>query len=205
MGIYGTYVLPRLVHLACSTEPTTLQREKLVPLAAGRVLEIGIGSGLNLPYYDPDSVSKVWGVDPSPELMKRAARAANEVPFEVELVTAPGEEMPLDSDSFDTVVITYTMCSIPDTASALRETARVLKRGGRLLFCEHGTAPDASVRRWQNRVNPIWRRFSGGCHLNRDIPSLIRSGGFTIASLETMYLPGWRPGSFNYWGVATPR
>ncbi len=169
------------------------------------MLEIGIGSGLNLPYYDPDSVSKVWGVDPSPELMKRAARAANEVPFEVELVTAPGEEMPLDSDSFDTVVITYTMCSIPDTASALRETARVLKRGGRLLFCEHGTAPDASVRRWQNRVNPIWRRFSGGCHLNRDIPSLIRSGGFTIASLETMYLPGWRPGSFNYWGVATPR
>ncbi len=182
-----------------------LQREKLVPLVRGRVLEVGIGSGLNLPFYDPTKVTKVWGLDPSPEMIEMASDAAKGVPFDVEFVSAGGEEIPLDSDSFETVLMTYTLCTIPDSEPALREMARVLKQGGKLLFCEHGVAPDASVRRWQNRINPIWRRMGGGCHLNREIPDLIRQGGFEIEGMEKMYIPGWRPASFNYWGAAAAR
>ena len=202
MGLYGKYVLPRVVHLACSARPKMRQREKLVPLASGRVLEVGMGSGLNLPFYDARRVTKVWGLEPSPEMSKMASAAVEAVAFDVEFVSAGGEQIPLDSESFDTVLMTFTLCTIPDTERALREIARVLKRGGQLLFCEHGAAPDAGVRRWQNRINPLWRRLAGGCHLNRDIPGLIRRGGFEITRMDTMYIPGWRPASFNYWGAA---
>ena len=205
VGLYGRYVLPRIVHLTCGTKPVMRQRQKLVPLAKGRVLEVGIGSGLNLPFYDRVSVEKVWGLDPSRELTELATNATDEVPFEVEFVAAGAEEIPLDSNCFDTVVLTYTLCTIPHTEPALREIARVLKPSGELLFCEHGAAPDASVRRWQDRLDPLWRRIGGGCRLNREIPSLIRHGGFEITRLETMYIPGWRPASFNYWGSATAR
>lgn len=205
MGLYARYVLPRVIHLTCGAKPTMRQRQKLVPLARGRVLEVGIGSGLNLPFYDSAKVTEVWGLDPSPELTEMASGAARGVPFDVELVSAGAEEIPLDTDAFDTVVLTYTLCTIPDTASAFREIARVLKPGGELLFCEHGLAPDASVRRWQDGLNPIWRRLGGGCHLNRDIPGLIERGGFEIRGMETMYIPGWRPASFNYWGSAAAR
>ncbi len=205
MGLYGRYVLPRIVHLACGTKPTMRQREKLVPLARGRVLEIGIGSGLNLPFYDPDHVTKVWGLDPSQEMTAMASDAAKAVPFDVEFVPAGSEDIPLDGNSFDTVLMTYTLCTIPDSEPALREMARVLRPGGRLLFCGHGAAPDTSVRRWQDRVHPVWRRLGGGCHLNRDIPDLIRQGGFEVTEMETMYIPGWRPASFNYWGAAAAR
>lgn len=181
------------------------QRQKLVPLAQGKVLEVGIGSGLNLPFYDPAKITKVWGLEPSPEMSAMAAMAAREVPFEVELVSAGGEAIPLDSDCFDTVVMTYTLCTIPESEAALREMARVLKPDGELLFCEHGVAPDAPVRRWQERINPIWRRLSGGCHLNRDVPALLQQGGFEITRMEMMYVPGWRVASYNYWGVAAVR
>ena len=202
MGLYGKYVLPRVVHLACSARPNMRQREKLVPLASGRVLEVGMGSGLNLPFYDARRVTKVWGLEPSPEMSKMASAVVEAVAFDVEFVSAGGEQIPLDSESFDTVLMTFTLCTIPDAERALREIARVLKRGGQLLFCEHGAAPDAGVRRWQNRINPLWRRLAGGCHLNRDIPGLIRRGGFEITRMDTMYIPGWRPASFNYWGAA---
>ena len=202
MGLYRKYVLPRVVHLACSARPNMRQREKLVPLASGRVLEVGMGSGLNLPFYDARRVTKVWGLEPSPEMSKMASAAVEAVAFDVEFVSAGGEQIPLDSESFDTVLMTFTLCTIPDAERALREIARVLKRGGQLLFCEHGAAPDAGVRRWQNRINPLWRRLAGGCHLNRDIPGLIRRGGFEITRMDTMYIPGWRPASFNYWGAA---
>ena len=202
MGLYGKYVLPRVVHLACSARPNMRQREKLVPLASGRVLEVGMGSGLNLPFYDARRVTKVWGLEPSPEMSKMASAAVEAVAFDLEFVSAGGEQIPLDSESFDTVLMTFTLCTIPDAERALREIARVLKRGGQLLFCEHGAAPDAGVRRWQNRINPLWRRLAGGCHLNRDIPGLIRRGGFEITRMDTMYIPGWRPASFNYWGAA---
>lgn len=202
MGLYRKYVLPRLVHLACSGEPTTKQRMKVVPQARGRVVEVGIGSGLNLPFYDPDSVVKVWGVDPSPEMTAMAVDAAKGVSFSVEVVLAGGEEIPLDGSSFDTVLCTYALCTIPDPVAAVREMARVLAPGGRLLFLEHGLAPDAGVRRWQRWIDPAWRRLGGGCRLNRDIPDLLRQGGFEITGMEAMYIPGWRPASYNYWGAA---
>ena len=203
MGFYGRYVLPKVVHLACSAKPTMRQREKVVPLAKGRVLEVGVGSGLNLQYYDPKNVTKLWALDPSKEMVRLASRAARSVNLEVDFIGLPGEEIPLESGSVDTVVMTYTLCTIPDTLPALRQMARVLKPGGELIFCEHGAAPDASVRRWQDRVDPLWKRLAGGCHLNRPIPDLIEQGGFKIKGIETMYTPGWRPVSFNYWGTAS--
>lgn len=205
MGLYSRFVLPRVIDVVCSTRPTMRQREKVVPSAHGRVLEVGIGSGLNLPYYDASAVERVVGLDPSPEITRMALGAAARAPFEVEFLTAGSEDIPLDAKSVDTVLVTYTLCTIPRAVQALREMARVLKPGGRLLFCEHGLAPDANVRRWQERINPVWRRVGGGCHLNRDIPALLREGGFEIEDLETMYLPGWRPATFNYWGRATAR
>jgi len=204
MGFYDRHILPRAVHFACSGRPQARQRAKVVPRARGRVLEIGIGSGLNLPFYDAARVSKIWGLDPSPEMRARAAKVARGVPVDVELLGLAGDAVPLEDASVDTVVITYTLCSIPEPEPALREAARVLRPGGELLFCEHGEAPDASVRRWQRRLTPIWSRLGGGCQLGRPIPVIIERSGFKLTGLETMYLPGWRPASFNYWGAATP-
>lgn len=202
MGIYREHVLPHLVHFACGLKPIMRQREKVVPLAQGCVLEVGVGSGLNLAYYDARRVSKVIGLDPSPEMTRKAARSARRVPIEVEFVNAPAESIPLASGSVDTALVTYALCTIPETGPALREISRVLRPGGQLVFCEHGLAPDAKLRKWQDRMTPVWKCLAGGCHLNRDIPALIEQGGFRIVSMETMYLPGWRPATFNYWGIA---
>lgn len=202
MGIYREHVLPHLVHFACGLKPIMRQREKVVPLAQGCVLEVGVGSGLNLAYYDARRVSKVIGLDPSPEMTRKAARSARRVPIEVEFVNAPAESIPLASGSVDTALVTYALCTIPETGPALREISRVLRPGGQLVFCEHGLAPDAKARKWQDRMTPVWKCLAGGCHLNRDIPALIEQGGFRIVSMETMYLPGWRPATFNYWGIA---
>jgi ubiquinone/menaquinone biosynthesis C-methylase UbiE len=204
MGVYGEFVLPHFVHFVCGFKPVMRQREKVVPLAQGRVLEIGVGSGLNLPYYDAGKVSKVIGLDPSPEMTRKAMRAARRAQVDVEFIDAPAESIPLASASVDTALVTYALCTIPQTAPALREIARVLRPGGRLVFCEHGLAPDANVRKWQRRITPLWQRIGGGCRLDRDIPALIEQGGFRITAMETMYLPGWRPATFNFWGVAEP-
>ena len=205
MGLYSKYILPKVIHITCGLKPNMRQREKVVPHARGRVLEVGIGSGLNLPYYDAAKVTKIWGLDPAPEMTRMARQVAASLPLEVEFIGLPGDEIPLESNSVDTVVVTYTLCTIADTAAALRQMGRVLRPGGELIFCEHGAAPDASVRRWQDRLNPVWKRLGGGCNLNRPIPALIEAGGFRISSLDTMYIPGWRPASFNYWGKAVPR
>jgi ubiquinone/menaquinone biosynthesis C-methylase UbiE len=202
MGLYSELVLPHLVHLACGLKPFMRQRAKVVPLAQGCVLEVGVGSGLNLPFYEAGKVSKVIGLDPSPEMTRKAARAARRMRIEVVFINAPAGSIPLASGSVDDALVTYALCTIPETGPALREIGRVLRPGGRLVFCEHGLAPDANVRKWQDRITPIWKRFAGGCHLNRDIPALIEQGGFRIAAIETMYLPGWRPAAYNYWGVA---
>ena len=202
MGFYAKHVLPHVVHLACGTKPNRRQRQKIVPLARGRVLEIGIGSGLNLEFYDSARVEHVWGLDPSPEMWAIAEASARKQPFKVEFIEAGAERIPLEDRSVDTVVITYTLCTIPEATAALADMRRVLKPGGELVFCEHGLAPDESVRRWQHRVNPVWRRVGGGCNLNRDIPSLLKAGGFRIRDMDTMYIPGWKPASFNYWGTA---
>lgn len=204
MGFYDRHVLPHVINLACGAKPIRYQRRKVVPQATGRVLEIGIGSGLNLPFYDPAKVERLWGLEPADEIRRMAARAAHGAPFPVELIGAPGEAIPLDDASVDTVVTTYTLCTIPDAVGALREMRRVLKPGGRLLFSEHGRAPDAAVRRWQTRLTPLWQRIGGGCRLDRDIPDLLRQGGFALPWLETMYVPGPRPMTFTYWGAATP-
>lgn len=203
MGLYSRYLLPKLIHLACSSKPAMRQRAKVVPLAQGRVLEIGLGSGLNLPFYDAARIERLWALEPAEEMTRLARRAIDAASFEVEILGLPGEAIPLDDHSVDTVVMTYTLCTIPDAEAALRQMARVLVPGGRLLFCEHGKAPDADVRRWQDRIDPLWGRLAGGCHLNRDIPQLLRRGGFRPQGLETMYIPGWRPACFNYWGAAT--
>jgi len=205
MGFYSRYILPRAVHFTCSSKPSMRQREKVVPLASGEVLEIGVGSGLNFSFYDPSRVTKLWGLEPSVEMRHMAGDAVRSLPFEFEFIDLPGEEIPLEANSVDTVLVTYTLCTIPETQPALRGMARVLRPGGKLIFCEHGAAPDAGVRRWQDRVNPIWKRMAGGCELNRGMPELIRSGGFEIDVLDEMYLPGWRLATYNYWGTASPR
>lgn len=202
MGLYDRYVLPRIIHLACSSKPNMKQREKVVPLAEGEVLEIGLGSGLNLPYYDTRKVRKVFGLEPSEGMRKLATSKLGQSSLELEMIDLPGEEIPLETNSIDTVVVTYTLCSIPRAEQALRGMRRVLRPGGQLLFCEHGLAPDAHIRRWQHRINPAWRRLAGGCNLNRDIPSLLESSGFRIVVDERMYIPGIKALSFNYWGRA---
>jgi ubiquinone/menaquinone biosynthesis C-methylase UbiE len=168
------------------------------------VLEIGIGTGLNIPHYNPAKIEKVWGLDPAVAMHRRAAERVARAGLDVQLIGLSGEQIPMDDNTFDTVVITYTLCTIPDAVTALREMRRVLKRGGQLLFCEHGRAPDETVRRWQDRLTPIWRRFSGGCHLNRSVPELLKTGGFKVQQMETLYLNGLKPWTFNYRGVALP-
>lgn len=204
MGIYGKYFLPRLVHLTCGGAPLMKQREKVVPMAEGLVLEIGIGSGLNIPFYSGDRVHRLWGLDPSRELWAMAEKSVKTAGFDVQFIQGSAEKIPLDDASMDTILVTYALCTIPNVLPALGEMRRVLKPRGNLIFCEHGSAPDQGVVRWQKRINPLWKVVSGGCHLNRPIPSLIERSGFRIEMIESMYIPGWKPASFNYWGSATP-
>ncbi len=204
MSFYDKHVLPRFINLACGTKPITYQRKKVVPEASGRILEIGIGPGLNLPYYDANKVEMVYGLEPSSDMRKLAAKRVKQVPFKVEFIDLPGEEIPLENNSVDTVLLTYTLCTIPDGLSALKQMHRVLKPGGKLIFCEHGAAPDDSVEKWQNRINPVWKPIAGGCNLNRKIPQLITEGGFNIHNMETAYIPGTpKIAAYNYWGAAT--
>ena len=204
MAFYEDRVLPHLIDLACSTKPTRKQREKVVHRAEGDVLEIGFGSGLNLPHYDRGRVRKIFGLEPSEGMRRKAQPNVDASGLDVEFIDLPGEEIPLESRSVDTVLVTFTLCSIADAVTALEGMRRVLKPGGTLLFAEHGAAPDANVRRWQDRLNPAWKRFSGGCNMNRDIAGLIEGSGFRITSDERMYIPGVKILSYNYWGAAKP-
>ncbi len=205
MSFYQERILPHLIDLACTSKPQRKQREKIVPRARGDVLEIGFGSGLNLPYYDSARVRRVWGLEPSEGMRRLAARAIDGSGIDVELIDLPGEEIPLDNDSVDTVLVTYTLCTIPDVVEALDGVRRVLKPAGRLLYCEHGKAPDEKVCKWQDRLNGGWKRFSGGCNINRDIPALLSESGFDIEDDNRMYIPGVRALSYNYWGAARIR
>jgi len=207
MSFYDKYILPSFLNCACGAKPILYQRGKVVPLAEGLVLEVGIGSGLNIPFYDANKVDKVMGLDPSPELNEMAEKVVSKTAAEnglnVEIILGSAEAMPFPDDHFDSVVITYTLCTIPDAESASLEIRRVLKPGGKLIFCEHGLAPDPGVAKWQGRIDPIWGKIAGGCHLNRDIPQLITGAGFTLETLEQMYLPSTpKFAGYNYWGVA---
>ena len=203
MGFYDKYILPRFLNCACGTKPINYQRNKIVPLAKGIVLDIGIGSGLNIPFYNKSNIDHLYGLDPSEELLKIAKSVAKKNEFEIEFLQCGAEAIPLPDNSIDTVLITYTMCTIPDIKLSNSEIMRVLKTEGQLLFCEHGLAPDKNVAKWQRRINPIWNKIAGGCNLNRDIPNLITSSGFKILNMEEMYLPSTpKFAGYNYWGVA---
>jgi len=205
MKFYDERILPHIINKLCSSSPNQKQRQKIVPLAEGRVLEIGFGSGLNVPFYDAGKVEMIWGLEPSEGMRAKSRPLIEASAIDIELIDLPGEEIPLDANSADTVLVTYSLCTIPDAVSALDGMRRVLKPGGRLLFCEHGKAPDADVLRWQNRINPAWRKISGGCNVNRDIPALLEAGGFKVESDERMYIPGLRVLCYNYWGAAVAR
>ena len=203
MNFYEKYVLPKVLNCTCGSKPIKLQREKIVPLAYGKVLEIGIGSGLNIPFYNHSMIDEFHALEPSKELCEMAIEVAQQNNVEVKLHQCGAENIPLPENYFDTVLITYTMCTIPDVALSNSEIIRVLKDDGKLLFCEHGLAPDKNIAKWQKRINPLWSKIAGGCNLNRDIPNLISSSGFKISNMEEMYLPSTpKFAGYNYWGVA---
>ncbi|MGZ6020811.1 MAG: class I SAM-dependent methyltransferase [Phenylobacterium sp.] len=204
-SFYDRFILPRLLGCACSSSPIMRQRAKVVPRAEGQVLELGVGMGLNLAYYDPAKVARVVGVDPAAELRAVALAAPRDPRLNVSVEDGDAEALPFGDKSFDTVVCTFTLCSVCTPARALAEARRVLKPAGRLLYCEHGLAPDPGVARWQRRIEPIWKRIAGGCHLTRPITGAIEAAGFKVADMESMYVPKTpKIAAWNEWGSATP-
>jgi ubiquinone/menaquinone biosynthesis C-methylase UbiE len=210
MTLYERCVLPRLIHVVMRTDRFTPYRRRLVAQASGRVLEIGAGSGLNLPFY-PQATTRIVGLDPSPHLLARAHEAQRattgartQAALRAVFVEGTAEVMPLEDASIDTIVTTWTLCSVPDAGRALSEARRVLKPAGRLLFVEHGRSIDPAVSRWQERLTPAWKRLAGGCHLNRPVDRLIEDAGFRIEQLKTGYMDGPRPMTFMYEGSARP-
>ena len=201
MGFYQDHILPRLVDLAMRNDQLVPYRRRLLSGATGRVLEIGIGSGMNLPFYSARA-SEIVGLEPHPKLLEMAHRRNPGIAMNA--LAATGESIPLDDRCVDTVVFTWTLCSIPDATRALREVHRVIKRDGQMLFVEHGLAPEANVQRWQHRLTPVWKRIAGGCHLNRPISALVEEAGFEIERLETGYMPGPKPLTYMYEGCARP-
>ena len=203
MSFYNKYILPKVLNCTCASKPINYQRDKIVPLAEGVVLDVGIGSGLNIPFYNKTKIKQLYGLDPSKELLDIAKSVAKEKKLEIEFFECGAESIPLPDKSIDNVLTTYTMCTIPDVAISNSEIMRILKDDGKLLFCEHGLAPDKNIAKWQKRINPLWSKIAGGCNLNKDIPNLISSSGFKILNMEEMYLPGTpKFAGYNYWGVA---
>ena len=205
MGFYARSILPHIINLAMQNKDATRLRGDWIPRARGTVLEIGIGSGLNLPFYSSE-VQTVYGVEPSLELQRMARERKTGTNVKVEFLSQSAEEvLPLAYESIDSIVMTWTLCSIPDAPRALAQMKRVLKSDGRLLFIEHGRSPDAGVVVWQDRVTPVWKKIAGGCHWNRKIDELLAAAGFTIGELKTGYLPGPRPMTYTYQGLARRR
>lgn len=202
MGFYDDRILPHLIDFACGMGHVMKTRAQVVPMAEGRVLEIGIGTGLNLSFYDAQKVSAIVGVDPAAQMQTLARQRAASIGIPVEMVALELGQIQAADASFDSIVCTFTLCTIPDPLAALQEMRRVLKPGGKFLFSEHGRAPDASVRTWQNRITPLWKPLAGGCHLNRDIPALLKAGGFHIREMHSSYLPGPRPMTWVWRGWA---
>ncbi|MFP6808680.1 MAG: class I SAM-dependent methyltransferase [Pseudomonadales bacterium] len=200
MGLYERYLLPKLLNAVMKSPDLELIRSQIVPEATGRVLEVGIGSGLNLPFYNDDV--KVTGLDPSAELQVYAREVAEKEGIDVEFIGLSGEDIPSEDNFFDSIVITWTLCTIPDPVKALAEMRRVLKPGGKMIFAEHGLAPDTAVAKWQSRINPVWKLVAGGCNLNREIDKMITDTGFKLDALAQGYIPGPKFATYNYRGVA---
>lgn len=188
MSFYENRVLPFVIDLACSTDPIMQLRARVVPKATGKVLEVGMGSGINLALYDTNRVDLVWGLEPSQGMRRKAEKNLAASPVKVEWLDLPGEQIPLDDNSVDTVLLTYTLCTIPDWKKALQQMHRVLKPGGKLLFCEHGRSPDTAVVKWQDKLTPMWKKLCGGCHLNRPITEYLESTGFTVLEVDNLYV-----------------
>ena len=188
MSFYDNKILPHILDTLCSHGAVMSQRERVVPRARGVVLEVGMGSGINLPLYNPDIVDFVWGLEPAEGMRKKALPNLAKSPVEVKWLDLPGEKIPLDDESVDTVLLTYTLCTISDWQSALEQMHRVLKHEGKLLFCEHGHSCHEPVSKWQHRITPMWKKLAGGCHLNRSISEMISSSGFTITELDNCYM-----------------
>lgn len=204
LGLYDKYVLPRLIGCACGTGPIEKQRAKIVPSANGVVVDMGFGSGTNLPYYDAKKVTKVIAIEPNVAMLARNRdKWRSDIIVEPHVVGAQATGLP--DHCADTVVFTFSLCTIPDAAGALREARRVLKADGQLLFCEHGLAPDAKVARLQTRIEPLWKLLAGGCHLTRDTEALMKDAKFTCTKVDSLYLPGTpRFAGYNVWGIAHP-
>ena len=201
---YEKYLLPKLLDKCCSTKPINYQRNKIVPCVKGTVLEIGIGSGLNIPYYNKSNIHKVYGLDPSAELCEMAKMTASDHQIDINFLIDGAEEIKLSSNTIDTILITYTLCSIPNLNESLKEIKRVMRPDAKILFCEHGIAPDLNIRKWQNRINPLWSKMFGGCNINRDIPLILSDSGFKVNNLQQMYLPSTpKIVGYNYWGTAS--
>jgi SAM-dependent methyltransferase len=204
MGLYSRYIAPRLVDCACGTKPIAYQRRKIIPRATGIVLEIGAGGGRNFALYDREKVERVIALEPDAAMVKRG-RARQPEGLALDWLQRGAEDAGLAPGSIDTIVTTYTLCTIPDAVGALAALKRALKPEGQLLFCEHGVAPDADVTKWQRRLEPVWRPLAGGCHLTRDVEAMIGAAGWRIQGAERMYLPGTpRFAGYNVWGAARP-
>ena len=204
MSFYRSRIYPLLVTVLGNPEPVHKIRQKIIPQAQGVVLEIGVGPGVNFAYYDPSKVSKLFALEPNAGMVERADNQRRQTKLDVQFLAIPGEQIPLPEASVDTVVSTFTLCTIPIVADAIRGIHRVLRPGGKFLFFEHGLSPDINVRRWQERTEPLFQWAFEGCHVTRDIPELIKHGGFGIDSLETGYLARFpKSGSYYFWGIAT--
>lgn len=205
MGLWDKFVVPPLISCACATKPIMKQREKVVPLAEGRVLEIGCGSGTNFDFYEPSKIEKLYALEPSSGMMKRAKEAARDLGWaeRIEFLETGAEKLPLEDGSIDTAVITFVLCTIPDWSSALAEVKRVLKPGGLVLFSEHGLSPDQGVAKWQKRVERFWKPLAGGCRLTRDAKAMLHDSGFVLEDVDTMYLPSTpKIAGYVTWGTA---
>lgn len=205
MAFYKDHIYPHLVDLLGNPKPIQEIRQRLVPLAEGNVLEIGVGPGVNFVHYDPARVNKVYALEPNPGMLRRAAEQQRKTRLNVEFLDLPGERIPLPDASVETVVSTFSLCTIPGVVQAIAGIGRVLKPGGKFIFFEHGLAPEPSVQRWQKRTEPLFRWVFEGCHVTRDIPDLVRKGGFTIEQIDAGYVsPFPKSGSYCWWGVAVP-
>ena len=189
MSLYESHILPHIINAACTTPPVQKLRQKVVPKCRGKVLEVGMGSGANLRFYDADKIDFIWGLEPSEGMRRKAQKQLDKSDIKVEWLNLPGEEIPLEDCSVDTILLTFTLCTIPNWQQALQQMHRVLKPEGKLLFSEHGKAPDKNVSKWQDRINSSWKHLAGGCNLNRPIDELIASCGFEICSIERFYAP----------------
>jgi len=205
MAFYRNRIYPHLVSILGNPKPIEEVRQRIVPLAQGKVLEIGVGPGVNFVHYDPGKVNKVYALEPNPGMLRKAEEQRRRARLDIEFLDLPGERIPLADASVDTVVSTFTLCTIPGVLEAIQSVGRVLKPGGKFIFFEHGLSPDPPVQRWQKRAEPLFRWAFEGCHVTRDIPSLIGKGGFNIEQMEAGYLaPFPKSGSYCWWGVAVP-